>query len=627
MCDPVASVTLAAAGLPGEVTVAFEALYGRQVLQERRTGQLEMAGAVAAAIDGAQHLLVRAGTGVGKTLAYLVPAVLSGQRVVVATATRSLQEQIAARDLPWLCEALDRPVTFTVLKGRSNYLCRQRMQEAITGNSPSPPSDEYRRLVEWAADTVTGDRDELPFEPSERTWRLVSVRSDECPGKARCPSGTTCFAELARESAADSDVVVTNHHVYATGLLASHQLLPEHRVVVFDEAHQVDEVIRQATATRVDPVRVTRVVGTATDGPDGPPEELIDALARLRSTLTPLVGTYTGRVPADVAQALAGAGELVRQHAALCRSLARRGGGHRWQRVAYTCALVAENMALPLADSARVVWVEGLAARPVLRSIAPSVDTSFAFGDPTRRVVIFTSATVGPEVPKELGFAADSVRRLDVASPFSYLDQAMLYCAADIPDPRAPGWSGAAHEELAALIAAAGGRTLALFTSWDALHAAVAAVAPQLDMAVLVQGAVGKRELLERFRDDPTSCVFATVSLAQGTDIPGDSLTLVTIDRVPFPPAHDPYLAARRAAKGPRAFRDVDLRHARTVLAQTAGRLIRTQVDRGVFAVLDPRLATANYRWDLVRSIPPMRRTRDRSVACAFLQSCTQHIE
>jgi len=209
-----------------------------------------------------------------------------------------------------------------------------------------------------------------------------------------------------------------------------------------------------------------------------------------------------------------------------------------------------------------------------------------------------------------------------VPSPFAYERQALLYCAADLPDPRSPAWAAAAHAELAALIEAAGGRTLALFTSWRALRAAVDEVAPKVGGAVLVQGELGRRQLLARFRADTTSCLFATVGLAQGTDIPGDALTLVTLDRLPFPPAADPYFAARRAAAGARAFEDVDLRHARMVLAQVAGRLIRTGTDCGVFAVLDPRLATAGYRWPMVRAVPPMARSRDRAIVHDFLRGC-----
>jgi ATP-dependent DNA helicase DinG len=237
--------------------------------------------------------------------------------------------------------------------------------------------------------------------------------------------------------------------------------------------------------------------------------------------------------------------------------------------------------------------------------------------------VILTSATLVEETVADLGLPEESVTELTVPSPFAYDEQAVLYCAADLPDPRSPGWAAAAHAELITLINAAGGRTLALFTSWSALHAAVEAVAPHVDAAVLVQGGPGKRELLRRFAADTATCVFGTVGLAQGTDIPGDALTLVTLDRLPFPPAHDPYVGARRALAGRQAFSAVDLRHARSALAQVAGRLIRTKSDRGVFAVLDPRLAHADYRWQLVRAIPPMRRSRDREAVCAFLRNCT----
>ena len=609
------------ADLVSAVRAEFSTLYDSGLLRERRDGQLEMALAVARAIADGRHLAVQAGTGVGKTSAYLIPAILSGHRVVVSTSTKSLQEQISGRDLPTLREALGRDFTWAVVKGRSNYLCRQRLVETAADTARPPAA--HRRLTEWAAITATGDRDELATAPTDAAWRRVSVRSDECPGRDRCPSADGCFAERARSVAADADVIVTNHHVYAASLIASRHLLPEHRIVVFDEAHQVAQAVRQTTSTRVDPVRIARIAGA---------DAAWDAL---RETLAPHAGRHLPGLPAPVAEALDAAGEVLRLTATRARAAARNGspdgpdgpdgpsvsGG---QRRAHTLGLLAENVALSRSGEDRPMWVEGTADEPVLRSFAAGAGMRSAVGDAAARTVIMTSATLGDDPVRELGLADDAVHGLTVPSPYAYDEQAVFYCAADLPDPRNPAWPAAAHAQLATLVNAAGGRTLALFTSWKALHAAVASVSPHIDAEILVQGTLGKRELLDRFRKETTSCLFGTVGLAQGTDIPGDALALVTIDRLPFPPAHDPYVAAQRAAAGPHAFEAVDLRHARVALAQVAGRLIRTREDRGVFAVLDPRLAQAAYRWVLVRAVPPMRRTRDLATVCAFLRNCAE---
>jgi ATP-dependent DNA helicase DinG len=590
------------------VTQEFAALHERGELTERRSGQVDMAVAVASAIVDRHHLVVRAGTGVGKTLAYLVPSILSGKRTVVSTATKSLQEQVARRDLPALSCALGRDISWAVVKGRGAYLCRQRLVEI--GDASAAPA-AIRGLIEWSHTTETGDRDELDTDVPDAAWRSVSVRGDQCPGRDRCPSGDTCFAERARTLASTADLVVTNHHVYAASLTASRKMLPDHDIAVFDEAHQLDEAVRQATSTYVDPARIARMIGALEEGP----------LARLRNVLGPHAGRYLAHPPGGLDTALEAASKLVSAAASEQRVLAADGNDRSRHR-AHSLALISENLMLSRTSADRPRWVEGTPDEPVLRSFATEAGAHLVLGDPHLRTVILTSATIGGDLGDGLGLRPDAAAVVTVPSPFAYGEQAVLYCAADLPDPRDPAWAAAAHAELAALINAAGGRTLALFTSWNKLRAAVEAVAPRVDADVLVQGEVGRQELLRRFREDATCCVFATVGLAQGTDVPGDALTLVTLDRLPFPPTRDPYYVARRAAVGANAFQDVDLRYAQTVMAQVAGRLIRTRADRGVVAVLDPRLASASYRWALVRSVPPMRRSRDREAVCDYLRCC-----
>jgi ATP-dependent DNA helicase DinG len=608
--------------LAARVAAAFDRLVDQRILSERRTGQIEMAVEIAEAIDGGGHVLVSAGTGVGKTWAYLVPAILSERRTVVSTATRTLQEQLAQRDLPLVRDALQGSLTWSVLKGRSNYLCRQCLAETATTAGAGPSQDEsHRQLMEWASTTATGDRDELSWEPEPEVWRHVSVRPDECPGKTRCPFGDTCFTEQARRAAASSQIVVTNHHVYAAGLFSSQQVLPEHSLAIFDEAHQVDEVFRQASSTWVDPVRAAQLVRRAPVD-SAAITGAVAAFRNLRSALAPAVGTWMEEIPDAVAEALTTARDELRGLSSQLRLHAREENVHRSQRLAHTMSLIGENLSLSLQPGeGRSIWVQGSPAQPVLRTVSEEMDMAAAFAERGVPTVVLTSATIAVELPAELGFEDDQVRRASIVSPFAYQQRALLYCAMHSPDPRSASWTGAVHDELIALIEAAGGRTLALFTSWTALESAVEAVESRIEGTILVQGTLGKRDLLERFRSDTASCAFGTIGLAQGIDIPGEALNLVTIDRLPFPPVNDPYLGARRAAKGQHAFRDIDLRHARTVLAQAAGRLIRTETDWGVVAVLDPRLGTAPYRWDLVNALPPMRRTRSRDEAVEFLRS------
>lgn len=610
--------------LDTRVADAFRRLSECGALPEWREGQVEMAVQTARAIDERSHLIVRAGTGVGKTFAYLIPAIASGSTVVVATATRMLQEQLSARDLPRLQEALDRPFTWAVLKGRTNYLCLQRATELRT-STPDDTGDAecHASILEWAGTTTTGDRDELPVEPPEEVWREFSTRSDECPGKNRCPHGSACFAEKARDRATEVDVVVTNHHVYAAGLFASHQILPPHDVAIFDEGHRLDETFRQASATRVDPVMLiyrVRSEKAHAENVEGLIEEAVSQLSELREQLAPLAGRVVPAFPDHLHETLIQATERLAQHAKRLRDAARDTGSQQLLRLAQSAGLVLENLSLST-DQERVAWVEGTDARPILRTIERSPTKLAAFEDPSRRVAILTSAAVGARLAREVGLVP-APASVNVPSPFDYARQAVLYCAKDLPDPRAADWAPAAYERLAQLIRSAGGRTLALFTSWRAVNEAVDRIRPLVDVELLVQGTLGRRELVERFRSNAESCLFGTIGLAEGVDVPGASLNLVTLDRLPFPPMGDPYYAARRLTKDGDAFRQVDLRYAAILFSQISGRLIRTRDDRGVFAVLDPRLATARYGPDLLRALPAMTRETDLAATCALLAEC-----
>jgi ATP-dependent DNA helicase DinG len=620
------------------VAVALERATAALPASERRPGQVEMADAVAAAISTGRHLAVQAGTGTGKTLAYLVPAILSGRTTIVATATKALQDQLAGKDLPFLETHLDLPFEWAVLKGRSNYLCRQRLVEhsakddrgqqlGLDGVAERAPAEELKGLATWAATSRTGDRAELEVEPSDQAWAAVSVGARECPGAARCPSGSTCFAEAARQQAMAADVVVVNLHLYGLDLAAGGAILPEHDLVVIDEAHQLEDIVSATSGVELTGGRFTdlarRVRGVIADdrlpgGLDDAGRILVDALRPHRDR------RLKGPLPDD----LAGAITVARGRAELALTAARnvpatapeetRSRALRVQQAAG--ALIEDLGVVEQVTSGQVVWVEGSEAYPVLR-VAP-LDVAGLLHDAlwTRRTSVLTSATLPPHLPERLGVPRDSVTELDVGSPFDYEDQAVLYCAAHLPDPRSSGYLAALADEMVGLIEAAGGRTLALFTSFRVLDEMAEALLSRVDVPILTQRSLPKARLLEEFAADEATCLFATMGFWQGVDVPGSALSLVVIDRIPFPRPDEPLLQARREQAGADAFARIDLPRAATLLAQGAGRLIRGTGDRGVVAVLDPRLATASYRWDMVQALPPMRRTKDPEEARAVLR-------
>jgi ATP-dependent DNA helicase DinG len=620
--------------LAGDTRDALAAITAALPAGEPRPGQVRMAEAVARAIAEGEHLVVEAGTGTGKTFAYLVPAVLAGQRVVVTTATKALQDQLADKDLPFLAEHLDEPVSWAVVKGRSNYVCLQRVHEVEGGEQlaldvgPRPPSEEVAALVAWAGRTGTGDRAELEREPSPRAWAAVSVGPRECPGAANCPKGDPCFAERARRAAADSDVVVVNTHLYGLHLATGGAVLPEHDVVVVDEAHQLEDTVAATSGLELTGgrfVAFARTVGAIIDD-----REMVDSIEELGDRWKAALADEVGR---RLRHHLDGDAAVVRDLArnrldvvmAALRGVADDGPGDvgaRKQRAMKAATTLIDDLdAVAEVRAGDVAWVEGPPDNPVLRVAPVDVSELLQATAWSTTTAVLTSATLPVTLPDRLGLPPGGYTSIDVGSPFDYARQALLYCAAALPDPRSPAFDEAVHEELAALIEAAGGRTMALFTSHRALRGAFEALRPRLDVPVLAQDDLTKAALVARFTADPESCLFATMGFWQGVDVPGATLSLVTIDRLPFPRPDDPLLQARRERARAEAFRTVDLPRAATLLAQGAGRLIRTATDRGVVAVFDPRLATnATYRWDIVHALPPMRRTRDRAEAERFLR-------
>ena len=709
---PVTSPTVPALQAAADPVIARALARGTASLpkHEERPQQLAMAEAVGTAIKQRRHLIVQAGTGTGKSLAYLVPALALGQRVVVSTATKALQDQLAHRDLPQLSRSIGARFRYAVLKGRSNYVCRQRVEELSGGSEQlllgpddgfgapgsgglGPLGREVRRLVTWAkgretkergkatgvkgdraggkSPVFTGDRAELAWEPSDAAWSQVSTGWRECPGVAQCPSGGECFAEAARQRAAKADVVVVNTHLYATSLaMGEADLLSPHDLVIFDEAHELEDIASAAFGFDLSQPRLVALARLARplvadssaaaavedgalllggalrprrDQPLNRPldEDVARTLGLLRERVSHLLeelrkagrpavgGAAPGGGIGDRRNARSGAGNersgrnpSGEKSAVVMGKLGAGGRGLRAQKAA--SLLVDElNEILELPEG-QVAWVEGPEHAPVLR-VAP-IDVGellrerLWLGDDAPTAVL-TSATIPPHLGQRLGLADGSYDEQDVGSPFSYEEQALLYCPVDLPDPRDANFEAAMHEELISLIEAAEGRALALFTSWRAMKAAADVVRGRVPWTVLTQSDLPKVKLVDVFSSDEHSCLFATMGFWQGVDVPGPSLSLVTIDRLPFPRPDDPLLRARRDALGGRAFELIDVPRAATLLAQGAGRLIRSRDDRGVVAVFDRRLGKARYRWELVDSLPPMRRTKSRAEVETFLRS------
>jgi ATP-dependent DNA helicase DinG len=605
---------------------------------EEREGQVAMAEAVARAVLERRHLVVQAGTGTGKSLAYLVPCILLGVRCVVATATKALQDQLATKDLPFLASHLGTEFTFAVLKGRSNYLCRQRARE-VGGDGQLAIDDEgvdtsamrgqMMKLLAFGRDSTTGDRSELDFEPQPRAWAQVSVTAMECPGAARCPSGEECFAEEARLRAEVADVIVVNTHLYGTHLASGGFVLPEHDVVIFDEAHELEDVASSSLGLELGAGRFRALArnarGLVSD------RAVVDDLDGAGTVIEAALEPWRGRrLPAGLGDQVAAAFTIAAERTNRVIAAARTSTGDdaRKARVLQAGGHLAGDLGFAAAiPDSFVAWVEGPPQAPVFRMAPIDIGGLLAEKLWGARSAVLTSATIPAQLSTRLGIDPAECDQLDAGSPFDFGEQALLYCATHLPDPRRDTYEAAMHDELDKLIRVAGGRTLALFTSWRAMQAAAEELGRRLPFTLLTQSDLPKPLLLEAFATEETSCLFATMGFWQGVDIPGPSLSLVTLDRIPFPRPDEPLLQARRERAGPAAFRLIDLPRAATLLAQGAGRLIRNRTDRGVVAVLDPRLSTANYRWDLVRALPPMRRTRDLHEVEEFLSGLGSALE
>ncbi len=607
------------------------------VNSEERPGQVEMAEAIARAIAENRHLVVAAGTGTGKTLGYLIPAVMADKRVVVTTATKALQDQLATKDLPLLAAHLPKPFEWAILKGRSNYICLQRVREGqqadigqLELNEMAPKVQlEVKRLSEWAAMTGTGDQAELDWMPSDRAWQSVSVGSDECPGASRCPMGDPCFAEAARARAATADVIVVNTYLYGLHVASGGVLLPEHDVVVVDEAHSLEDIMSDTVGTTIGSGRFVRLGVTLKRILEDSAviTAVIESGAVLRNALAPVAGRRLPHpLPDVVNEALILCRQRIDDAQAALRSIdtAVEDAKQRKLRAQTQATRLMDDIDRAIsANEGYVTFVSGGPETPRLEVAPLDVGPTLRTGIWNEHTAVLTSATIPASLIQRVGLPAENCDSIDVGSPFDYENNAMLYCAMHLPDPRSPQFAPGVHDELIALIAAAGGRTLALFTSWKAMDAAAAAMTGKIPNRILTQRDLPKTALVKAFSDDESSCLFATAGFFQGVDIPGRTLSLVTIDRLPFPRPDDPLLSARRELLGAKAFSQIDVPRAATLLAQATGRLIRNATDRGVVAVMDSRLGTASYRWGIIKALPAMRRSRQRSEVEAFLRDIT----
>jgi ATP-dependent DNA helicase DinG len=641
-----------------------------------RDGQIEMAEAVANALTDRHHLMVQAGTGTGKSLAYLIPALVHGRKVLIATATLALQRQLVERDLPAVVPALEkelgRDISYAIYKGVGNYICLAKM------NSEEPDPDgelllessylekDAKRLHAWArSKDATGDRDDAP-EVDRRVWAANSLSGRECVGADTCAWGNDCFAAKAKLKAQSADVVVTNHTLLAIEIVDSHPILPERDAVILDEAHEFMDRTTQAVTEELTSARVQRAAAMARKYMPG---KVSDAFTNAADSFHDAMADYGADVKGDfsrqgrleeipqslehpirkvkeaatsVVQTL-GSDEEILDPDALAERARVKGAV---QEIATTAGKL-----LKMGDT-HVLWYEPTYSALHLAPL--SVSHILRSNLLTQTPVIATSATltVGNNfdaMAKSIGFVVGSdvdeeiadgdidpanVQMLDVGSPFDFANQGMLYLPKHLPEPNRDGTAPEVLEELGELIDAAGGRTLALFSSWRGVEAADAhlrRVLAERPISIITQkrgDAVAP--LVERFASDETSVLLGTMTLWQGVDVPGNSCILVVIDRLPFPRPDEPVLAARSSladASGGSGFMQVSVPRAALLLAQGAGRLIRSIDDRGVVAIMDSRIVTKRYGSTLLNSMPPLWRTNDKQVVRDSLSRLAKSME
>lgn len=616
-----------------------------------REGQALMSEAVEKAIKEHKHLLVQAGTGTGKSLAYLAPALALGQSVVIATATLALQRQILNRDLPAIkaqvSKVLGREISWAILKGRNHYVCLDKIsrdpEEQPDGLFEAPISNlaqQAKKLNQWITETNTGDRDDLPEGIDQRLWRGVSVTGRECLGAQKCSFAEDCFSEIAKENSRNSDLIITNHALLAIDAIEGLPVLPDHVAVIIDEGHELIDRATGAVSKQISPAIIQRCANAAKRFIETADLQDIDGAAEALALI--LDETPTGRI-VEVSNTLAGA--LARVRDALVRAIGEMRQNKPdandldenafYQRARGELDEVLQGVAAMLQfDEYSVLWIDE--SRRQILNLAPlSVAKILKENLFDKKPVILTSATlkVGENfdsLTHNLGLSEADVTTLDVGSPFDFQRQGILYVAKDLPAPSRDGLSQAALDEMRELVEAMGGRALLLMSSWRAVTQTEEALADlEINLLVAKKGEPVSF-LIEEFLQDETSVLIGTIGLWQGVDIPGSSASLVVIDKIPFPRPDDPIISGRSAladSQGKSGFASVSLPKAALLLAQGVGRLIRSSEDKGMVAVLDSRLINSNYSKRLLRSLPPFWLTTDPTEARKSLIRLREEIE
>jgi ATP-dependent DNA helicase DinG len=620
-----------------------------------------MADAVTAAMEDNMHLAVQAGTGTGKSLAYLVPAIRHAQAtdttVIVSTATIALQRQLVDRDLPRLADALEplleRRPTFAIMKGRSNYVCMNKVAAgAIEGAEDALIDEEdlswlgkhVKRVHEWANETETGDRDELEPGVPDQAWRQVSVTARECIGASRCPHGEECFAEIAKRKTKEVDVIVTNHALLAIDALADVDILPEHDVVIVDEAHELDGRI---TAVATNEIGITALKMAARRagklGADGKDDKLVEVSADWELAMESVPEGRITEMPSELHGPLVALKDAIWR----CREHIQKppAGEEANDPERFAERLSLSNHMMDLHDSivrimevfeeedpskqTDVVWASNEMRRGAMLKVAPlSVAGLLATKLFSENTVVLASATLTiggnfKAMAAQWGLPRGTWRSLDAGTPFDPRKSAILYTPRHLPLPGRDGIGQEYFDEIYDLIMATGGRTLGLFSSRRAAEAATEDLRARLPFEIFCQGEDNTGALVDKFAKNENSCLFGTLSLWQGVDVPGKSCSLVIMDKIPFPRPDDPLLQARKEAadaEGRNGFMEVAATHAALLMAQGAGRLQRRITDKGVVAVLDKRVVEKRYGGFLLRSMPDMWRTDNKDTVKAALK-------
>jgi ATP-dependent DNA helicase DinG len=618
---------------------------------EPRAGQRRLAEAVATTLDEGGTLVAEAGTGTGKTLAYLVPAVLSGKRVLISTGTRTLQDQIFYKDIPALARALGVDVHAAYMKGRTNYLCRHRfdrLQEAAAGL----PASDHRwlgRIAEWLESTVTGDRSEIEDLPDHLPlWADLTATSEQCLGR-ECPRYGDCFITHMRDEAAEAQLVVVNHHLLCADASVRRgefgEVIPASDLAIIDEAHQLEDVVTQYFGVAVSTHRLdefcrdaSAAVGAleATDARFAVAvAEAVSDVGRAGRRLFDTLRTASGpgdrtTLTAEIAARAREPGlDLIGSLDSLMGRLTSRTElpADLTTAVDRARALLEDLTRLLALDDARYVhFIEargrGLSLRAAPIEVADIIRNDVLAG---RRATVLTSATLAVDGSFEYAasrLGTTEARTLRLPSEFDFKTQAILFLPEQMPDPRSPEFNRAAAWIVGQLLDSTRGRAFVLFTSYAAMREVLSLVEGRLSWPVFVQGTAPRTALLRDFRATPNAVLFATASFWQGVDVAGEALSAVIIDRLPFASPGDPLVAARINAlklKGRDPFQEYQVPLATLTLLQGLGRLIRTRTDRGLLAILDPRLTTKGYGRRFLGSLPPAPITSDVAAVARFL--------